>query len=188
MLPKSILDKIEEAFGRPINSSICSEVDLSFRKRLNISAGISETTIQRLFGFVKDHNRRLQPITKENIAHYCGYTSWQEMIADVGETDYNISANLDVDDINSSDLTTGTRLRLTWVKDRAAVLTYLGDNRFRLESIENSRNLIVGDILTIHSFGVGLTLYVPKVERDGRDPWSYVGARIGGLTSIEFLD
>lgn len=183
MLPKAVLKKIEEVFGEKI--AACGQcaaiVEHVFEKTKKV---VAETSVQRWFGFTKDHDRKQRPTTLAIIANYCGYKSWELLLADVGGADADISRYSDIEELYSDELNPGTQIKLTWEPGRMLLMTYLSDNQYIVNEVVGSRNLQIGDKLTIPHMAIGFPMLVSEVLRDGQEPKSYQAALIGGLTSI----
>lgn len=181
MLPKSVRNKIEEVFGdKIVASGMCAAVaEDIFQKTKSM---VSETSVQRWFGLVADHDRRQLKSTLNIIAKYLGYDSWELLQGDL-DADVEISQFADMDDLTSADLNEGTQVQITYAPGRMLLMTYLGDGWFIVNESVKSK-LQQGDKVRISHFAVGFELLVADVERDGKSLGAYQAAKIGGLTSI----
>lgn len=183
MLQKAILQKIEERFGNKIiMSAQCAEVaEDIYRVTKDM---VAETSVQRWFGLTSDHDRKQRPFTLAIIAKYCGYASWDLLLADVGGADCDISRFSDIEEFYSDEINAGTQVKVTWEPGRMLLMTYLVDNQYIVNEVAGSRNLQIGDKLTIPHMAVGFPMLVSEVLREGHEPTPYQAGLVGGLTSI----
>lgn len=181
MLPKSIRNKIEEVFGdKIVASGICAAVaEDIFQKTKNV---VSETSVQRWFGLVADHDRRQLKSTLSIIANYLGYESWELLQGDL-DADVEISQFSEMESLASTDINEGTQVQITYAPGRMLHMTYLGDDRYLINESVKSK-LQQGDKVRISHFAVGFELLVTDVERNGKNLGAYQAAKIGGLTSV----
>ncbi|MDE6460208.1 MAG: hypothetical protein K2K52_05165 [Paramuribaculum sp.] len=142
-------------------------------------------TLKRLFGF---KTGRVAPrlSTMNIIARYLGYTDYESLIKDLGE-DADISLFTPIDCIEVETLEPGTKLRISYEPKRVLTLTYTGDFVFVVDAVEGSRNILVGDSLTISQFAVGHRLVAARVVRNGENLGSYESAKFEGLKSVEVI-
>lgn len=183
MLPKSVLRKIEERHGnRIVESGQCSSLAEDVFEKTKCY--VAETSVQRWFGLTSDHDRKQRASTLAIIARYCGYDSWQLLLADVGDADVDISRYSEIEQLYSSSLTPGIQVKVTWNPGRMLSMTYLGDNQYIVNEVVGSRNLQIGDKLTIVHMAIGFPMLVSEVLRDDCAPKPYQAGLIGGLTSI----
>lgn len=140
MLPQSVIKKLEECYGKKINSADCEVMKMSFQKRLHERIGIS--TIKRWCGLVKNHDRNNRDSTREILAHYCGYQSYDALLAEVGNYDYRISNYDKIDDLYSDELDHGAKVKLAWQPGCELVMTYLGDKKYHVDSVVGSKKIL----------------------------------------------
>lgn len=185
MLPKAIRDKIEERFGDKLISKLCSSLSEDIFQKTKMM--VSETSLQRMFGFTGDHDAvKQRRSTLDIIAKYVGYDSYELLSKDVDE-DTEISEFSHMESINSSDLNEGSQVVVTYQPGRMIVMTYLGNNQYIINESVKSK-LRQGDKIEIISFVIGFELLIKDVIRDGKSLGSYEAAKVGGLTSIEVLN
>ncbi len=182
MLPRAVLNKIEETFGeRIVASGQCAAVaEDIFQKTKEV---VGETSVQRWFGLVSDHDRRQLRSTLDIIARYVGYGSWELLHSDI-EHDVEISQFAALQCVTTDSLTAGTQIRITYQPGRLVLMTYLGGGTFIVNEAERCK-LRRGDRLRISQLAIGFELIVTDVERDGLSLGPYEAAKLGGLTSIE---
>ena len=142
-------------------------------------------TLKRLFGY-KTEKVVARHSTMDIIAQYLGYTDYETLIKDLGET-ADISMFTPIDCIEVNELEKGTQLRISYDPNRVFFLTYLGDMKFIVNEVEGSRNIEKGDILVITQLAIGHRLIVAHVFRDKIDLGAYESAKYKGLKSVEIV-
>ena len=144
---------------------------------------IGATTLKRLLGFAQDE-RKPHATTLDAIARYLGFAHWDELAAieDKGNSGFNAPDG----EVRSADLQTGCEVEITYLPDRRVVLSYLGDNRYRIQQSENSK-LLAGDEVEIVSFVLHHPLLVMQVWRDGQSLGQFTAGRVSGLSSVKVL-
>lgn len=180
MLDKKIIDKIEEKEneGNSLTTTDC--------QWLSGKIGIGETTLKRMLGFTSDP-RTPHRSTLNIIAVFLGYKDYEEMALDLELSEVIISDFDERDTIETDNLNIGDIVELSYLPNRFFSLKYVGDSRFIIESVENSRNLLAGDIVKITHIEKGFPIYMPEVVRDGKNLGAYEAGKNGGLTSIEMI-
>lgn len=181
MLDKKIIDKIEEKEneGNSLTTTDC--------QWLAGKIGIGETTLKRMLGFTSDSGRSPHRSTLDIIARFLGYKDYSALAIDLELPEVVISDFEDRNSIETDTLNIGDTLELAYLPNRVFYLKYVGDSRFIIESVENSRNLLAGDIVKITHIEKGFPLYMPEVVRDGKNLGAYEAGKNGGLTSIELI-
>ena len=161
--------------------SDCELLSLDIESKTGVRIGA--TTLKRLLGFAQDE-RQPHTSTLDAIAHYLGYAHWDELakIEDQGNSDFD---SLD-GEVRSADLQVGCELEITYLPDRLVVLSYLGNNRYRIQQSENSK-LLVGDEVEILSFVLHHPLLVMQVWRSGQSLGQFTAGRISGLSSVRVI-
>ena len=177
MLDKKIIDKIEEKEN-------CKSLTTTDCQWLAGKIGIGETTLKRLLGFTSDCGRTPHRSTLNIIARFLGYKNYDVMALDLELDEVVISDFDERDTIETDTLNIGDIVEITYLPNRFFSLKYVGDCRFIIESVENSRNLLAGDIVMITHMEKGFPLYMPELIRDGKNLGAYEAAKNGGLTSI----
>lgn len=182
MLPQSIIDKILAKYGKEqIFSADCAP--------LGHEIGLSETTVKRMFGLVgpdsKERHRTPHNSTMDILAKWLGYDNYTALFDDVSEGS-GASEFTSLVSIEVGALEEGSQIRLTYHPARAIVMTYIGNNEFRVEHSRNSK-LKVGDILKITHLILNQELIIADVVRDGVSLGAYRGAKDGGLTSLHVM-
>ena len=161
--------------------SDCELLSLDIESKTGVRIGA--TTLKRLLGFAQDE-RQPHTSTLDAIAHYLGYAHWDELakIEDQGNSDFDSPDG----EVRSADLQVGCELEIAYLPDRRVVLSYLGNNRYRIQQSENSK-LLVGDEVEILSFVLHHPLLVMQVWRSGQSLGQFTAARISGLSSVRVI-
>ena len=84
-----------------------------------------------------------------------------------------------VDSVNSSDLSVGDEVKLTYEPGRIVIFRYLGNNWFEVVDRENNQ-LQVGDHLLIKEFDKYHAYYAWEVIRGEENLGNYTAARFNG--------
>lgn len=183
MLPDTIKQKIIERFNSPIAyPQQCEALAMAIQEATGQTLGV--TTLKRMLGFVKGAAAPRRA-SLDIIAQYLGYRDYDILAKDLGD-DADISDFEAIESIDSADLEAGERVQITYQPNRRLVLSYLGENKYRVDESQGSK-LLGGDIVMIAGFYVGFELLVSDVERGGCHLGAYQAAKQGGLTSVEIL-
>lgn len=175
---RALTRSIETSLGRPIMTT----GDFTFLRecifaRLHIY--LSESTLKRVWGYLPRGETR--PHTLSVLASFIGYSSWDEFLGQLSRacentSSYILGRHLCV----NQNLTPGMRLMLIWKPDRKCIITYLGNNTFKVLESENTR-LKPGDTFVCGFFIEGEPLYLNKLVQGNRPPVSYVCGKISGI-------
>lgn len=142
-------------------------------------------TLKRLFGF-KTNKVTPRLSTLDIIAQYLGYNSYHSLKTSLGNNT-DISMFTDIECLEVQKLTAGTIVNIAYDPNRLLTLTYLRDSQFIVNSVEGSKNIMKGDILTITHLAVSHRLVALHVERNGVDLGPYESAKLKGIKSIELI-
>lgn len=155
------------------------------------SLALGLNTIKRLMGFDSTvSDPRLK--TKQNIAHYLGFSCWKELrryveretlkdaMTDNSNGGYSTYA---IEGIMTSSLMVGTLVRYKYKERRELELRYKGDDIFIVQKSINS-SMVVGDEYKISSFLKYQPLYAFNVTTGT----PYQAGLIGGIYDIEKVD
>ncbi len=143
-------------------------------------------TLKRLFGFNAPMSDP-RSSTMDVLARYLGFSSYEALCKTMGE-DADISEFAPIDCINVRSLKRSTVVRICYEPNRTFALLYMGDCVFTVLEAEGSRNIQVGDVLTITQLAVGHRLVVEQVLRFGENLGAYEAAKFQGLTSVEVIE
>ncbi len=176
---EKLIDEVCRATGR----SIRTPQDFNFL-RLRIYEKTREiigvSTLQRIFGYI---HQNVQPsrTTLNILSHYVGYKNYEHFCK--SSEDASSQSNVVLHDaLHAETLRVGARLKLTWNPKRTCVVRHLGDNRFEVEEVENTK-LSVGDTFSAMLFICHEPLYLTNLVHDGASPVSYV---VGSKDGIMF--
>ena len=161
---------------------------------VRLSAGIeftmrehmSESTLERLWGYSTRRYDTVSERTLNVLARFVGLRSWEHFCQSIstasGESELFTGST-----INTSDLEVGSRIRIGWPPDRICVIRYLGDNRFVAEQTLNS-TMQADDTFSCLQFQKGRQLYMDNFYKKGSsDTQRYVVGINSGLTTLEII-
>lgn len=181
-LPFHIIQMLKQKSGSNLRQpSDCELLSLDIESKTGIHIGA--TTLKRLVGFAQDE-RTPHTSTLDAIAHYLGYSHWDELskVEDSGNSDFDAPD----DELRSADLQPGANIEITYLPDRKVNFEYFGDNHYRVIASENSK-LQKDDEVEIHHFVLHHPLLVVNVWREGKTLGQFTAGRVSGLSSIKLL-
>ena len=181
-LPFHVIELLKRKSGSGLRlPSDCELLSLDIESKTGVRIGA--TTLKRLLGFAQDE-RQPHTSTLDAIAHYLGYTHWDELakIEDQGNSDFGSPDG----EVRSANLQVCCEVEITYLPDRRVVMFYLGNNRYRIQQSENSK-LLVGDEVEILSFVQHHPLLVMQVWRSGQSLGQFTAGRISGLSSVRVI-
>jgi hypothetical protein len=182
MLSKIIRERIEHKFGQEIRYSkdcevLANEISNTTTKKISVS------TVKRLFGFAKGiEEPRLY--TMDALAVYLGYKNYDELLAEfksANSSEFEIVEEIRVDELNLN-----VELALHYEPNRRLKLRYLGDSKFELIEVVNSK-LLEKDIVVVNHIVRDYPLFLSNVIRQEKNLGSYIAAKISGVTAIRIL-
>ena len=134
--------------------------------------------MKRMLGMIDDE-REPRLSTLDIVAHYLGHQDWEELKrfdkgsnSACGEDDEGV--------LQTSNLTEGGILAVSYPPDRVLKLRHLGGGRFVVERSEQSK-LHVGDVLTVTHFVKGYPLLASDVTRDGKSLGAFTAGKERGI-------
>ena len=178
--------RVEETFGQSLatHNAFLALVDAIGAK---LREHISESTLERLWGYSTRDTDAVSLRTLDVLARYVGFDSWKAFCTDLKVSSPVESEEFNGESIVASVLEIGKRLQLGWLPDRQIVLEYLGNNRFVVRESQNS-SLKPGDSFECLQFQVGRPLYLDRFRRaDSLSETRYVAGERNGLTSALVL-
>lgn len=181
---KCLLVEVENYHARPIRTTVDFEA-LSITVEQQTSERISASTLKRLWGYVNDKHEPRR-YTLDVLAKYIGYKHFEAYCEWINSQDATGSDFFCSKKILSSDLTYGATVEIGWSPNRYLLLSYMGNNLYKVKSAKNSK-LVEDDEFTVVSFMLGYPLYIPSVVRDEEHLPSFVGGKDGGLTILSIL-
>lgn len=149
-------ERVERRFGRRLQVhadflALVAEIESVQRQH------ISETTLERVWGYSTRGYGRVSLRTLDVLARYAGCESWTDMCEGLRSSGGVESETFSCASVRSCDLHAGDRLRIGWQPDRVCVVRYLGDNRFVAEECENAK-MRVGATFSCLQFQLGREL------------------------------
>ena len=149
-------ERVERRFGRRLQVhadflALVAEIESAQRQH------ISETTLERVWGYSTRGYGRVSLRTLDVLARYAGCESWTDMCEWLRSSGGVESETFSCVSVRSCDLHAGDRLRIGWQPDRVCVVRYLGDNRFVAEECENAK-MRVGATFSCLQFQLGREL------------------------------
>ena len=182
MLSKIIRERVENKFGQEIRYSkdcevLANEISNTTTKKISVS------TIKRLFGFAKGiEEPRLY--TMDVLAVYLGYKNYDGLMLEfksATSSEFEIVEEIRVDELNLN-----VELALHYEPNRWLKLRYLGDSKFELLEVVNSK-LLEKDIVVVSHIVRDYPLFLSNVIRQEKNLGSYIAAKISGVTAIRIL-
>ena len=160
-----------------------------------IGEHISESTLERVWGYSTRHYDTVSVRTLNVLCRFIGKGSWKEFCDDLkgilsGDSELFASTA-----VLSSDLSVGSRLKLGWLPDRICIIRYLGDNRFVAEETLNA-TIQPGDTFSCMQFQKGLSVCMDNFIRacdqstaceSSHESLRYIVGQRSGLTLLEVL-
>lgn len=178
--------RVEEVFGQSpaTHNAFISLVDSIGAK---IREHISESTLERVWGYSTRDTDAISIRTLDVLARYVGAGTWKDFCADLKVSSPLESEEFTDESIVTSALAVGSQLLLAWLPDRVIILEYLGGNRFVVRESQNS-SLHPGDSFECLQIQVGRPLYMDRFRRAGSlSETRYVAGERSGLTSVQVL-
>ena len=146
-------------------------------------AHISETTLQRLWGYSTRGRDVVSEHTLDVLSKVVGSADWEDFCKNLKASSGEESTIFSGDTIDSRDLEVGARLRIGWLPDRLCEIRYLGDNRFIAEACQNCK-MQVGDTFSALQFQKGRELYLDHFVRGGSVGAVDAGCADGGAGDV----
>ena len=177
---------VEETYGQSLatHNAFLALVDAIGVK---LREHISESTLERLWGYSTREADAVSLRTLDVLARYVGFDSWKAFCTDLKSSSPIESEEFYGESIVASSLEIGQRLQLGWLPDRQIVLEYLGCNRFVVRESQNS-SLRPGDSFECLQIQVGRPLYMDRFRRyNSLSETRYVAGERSGLTSAQIL-
>lgn len=160
-----------------------------------ISESISESTLERVWGYSTRHYDTVSVRTLNVLSRFIGAGSWKEFCESLKDADSGDSELFTSKVIFSKDLHVGALIKLGWMPDRLCIVRHLGDCRFIAEETTNA-TMQPGDTFTCHQFQKGRSVCMDhfvqgndtfKHEDLAHESLRYVVGQHSGLTILEIL-
>jgi hypothetical protein len=174
--------EVERTYGRGIHTSTDFE-SLSVIIERDTGEFVSASTLKRIWGYVSSH-----PVprisTLDTLSRYIGKGSFDDLRQFLQDNASNPSSFFTSKFVSADTLSPEDEVTIGWNPNRLVILTYLGENRFRVRSSENSK-LKAGDEFSVSQFMLGQPLIIDRIFRDGEFTPSYAAGRKQGLNQLE---
>ena len=180
--------EVEKRFGkRPGNSTDFLALSEDILKKTKWP--ISQSTLERLWGYGRQRYAGIALHTLDILSHYSGHNDWNSFVVQSEKEKNRESGEFVSLRIVSRNLVEGTRLKIAWRPDRECIIRYLGNDRFIVEKCINS-TLQAGATFTCSQFQIGRELVMNDFhanEEDNEKGKSYVVGMNNGLNICEIL-
>lgn len=177
-------------FGMSIHSDF---IELMLMIEESLHEHISETTLERLWGYSTRSSNTISLRTLDVLSRYVGFKSWSEFRRSVGQDSFDESEFLSGKVIETENLIKGCRICIKWLPDRICEMRYLGNGRFVAEKTVNT-SVKPGDSFICHRIQVGRPLYMDDFKKStGKKPdfkesrLCYVAGKVSGILSVEII-
>lgn len=184
---KELCQLVEKQFGKTMEVhtdfvKLVKQIELQQREH------ISESTLERVWGYSTRGYDSVSLRTLNVLAVYAGYNGWQTFCQYLQTTNSCDSEIFNFEYLSSDDLKPGDQLRIGWQPNRLCVIEYLGEYKFKAIECQNSK-MQPGDSFTCAQFVLGKVLYLYNFTNKGESPstQSYVVGMNHGLTTLELL-
>ena len=184
---KELCHLVEKQFGKTMEVhtdfvKLVKQIELQQREH------ISETTLERVWGYSTRGYDSVSLRTLNVLAVYAGYNGWQTFCQYLQSTNSCDSELFDFEYISVDDLKPGDRLKIGWQPNRLCTIEYLGEHKFLAIECLNSK-MKPGDSFTCAQFALGKVLYLYNFTVKGEAPstMSYIVGMNHGLTTLELL-
>lgn len=145
--------------------------ELSLHIKLATGKDISSDTLSRLWGYKKGYQRVRGSVV--------------EILNTYGHADEE-SGFVYQSAIKADTLQPGQRVRIAWLPDRICTIEYLGDYRWRVAEVQNSK-LQAGDTFSCRVIAKGQAMVVDNLTTAQSHYDGYVIGGKNGITVIEIL-
>ena len=174
--------RVEEVFGSSLQThnafiALADAIDRALREH------VSESTLERLWGYSTRSVDAVSVRTLDVLARYCGFASWKaftESIKGAVESEEFLRGGISLEELHPGDC-----IRLGWLPDRLVSLCLGEDKRFTVVESVNS-SLCPGDSFVCSWFQLGRPIYLDHFRHNGiSNEARYVAGERSGLTTLE---
>lgn len=153
---------------------------------------ISESTLERVWGYSTRGYDSISLRTLSLLSRFIGDEGFQAFCLRLKDEAQIESEMFVADAIVTSALEVGDRLQIGWLPDRMIAVRYLGDNRFVVETSENS-SIQSGDKFSCLQMQKGREMYMDlfqrATEKGTPNPNArYVVGQQNGLTTLKVVE
>ena len=183
----ALRERVETYFGKAliVHSDF---IDLVAEIEKSQHQHISETTLERVWGYSTRGYNTISLHTLDVLTRYVGYDNWIQFCNTLQNDNEQESELFNNDSIITADLPIGALIRIGWQPNRVCIIRYLGDNRFVAEKCENS-TMREGDTFLCLQFNIGkelvLSNFCSKVMPSSAQ--TYIVGQRHGLTILQLL-
>ena len=171
--------ELEAAVGKPLKTSRdFDQLALMITERTR--QPISPTTLKRMWGYLNEESSPRQ-FTLDLLARFLGYRDFNHFGQQQGVVQ---SGFVDAAVLYADELCKGEKVCISWAPNRECVLNYLGEHKFEVERVLNSK-LAVGDTFVCAQFFQKELLIVSDLVRGGKLMGTYAMGKQGGVTWIK---
>ncbi|MDE6339183.1 MAG: hypothetical protein K2K97_05280 [Muribaculaceae bacterium] len=153
------------------------------------SAEISQSTVKRLWGYVK-HTGFPSTTVLNVLCKFNDFKDWNTFLEEISLDNANVNASsgfLDQTVINANALHLGDQLLLKWKAKKGCTLEYIAYMKFKVIEAHNIK-LMKDDLCTLNTVSIGLPLFISNIQRGSTIIPAYIGAKKGGIQSIEVIE
>jgi hypothetical protein len=175
--------RVEKRYGKKL-AVHADFLDLSAEIEMMLRLHISESTLERVWGYSTRGYDTVSLHTLDVLSQYAEGCCWEDFCQQIRMESGCESELFNVEHISTRELTVGDCIQIGWLPDRLCEVRYLGDNSFVAERCENSK-LKVGDTFSCLQFVLGQPLAMTDLCRDNCPIGpTYVVGQKNGLTTL----
>lgn len=181
----SLRERVESRFGKRLSVhadflALVAEIELEQRQH------ISESTLERVWGYSTRGYSTVSLRTLDVLAHYAAGCNWRDFCAHLQRDSKCESQLFNLKHISTSNLKVGDSLQIGWLPNRVCIVEYLGENRFVATHCENSK-IQEGDTFTCLQFTLGQPLVMYDLCRNDNTSHSqtYTAGTKNGLIMLK---
>lgn len=180
---KALINLTNANFGYPPTTptefnKLCRSIESRTGRSISLSS------IKRIWGYV-NYSGFPSVTTLNNLAQFNGYADWSSFLKD-DSNEADESGFLEGSSINLEQLHIGDRLILKWAGKKSCHIKCIGPLRFSVLESSNIK-LQPNDAFTLRSLLKSHPLFVTNIQRGDTLLPAYVGAKKGGILSIEYF-
>lgn len=173
---------LREEVARKYRRQIKTSADFSQLSEAVAESGagyLSQSTLKRLWGYVKD-TRRKHRSTLDILSRYIGYNDFAAYCSvldkmNISDSDFAIG-----DVLNASELEAGSMVEVFWKPDRTLTLRALEDMTFEVMACQNTR-VAVGSTVRCMSFVTGQPLLLDLCSEASGEKMVYIAGKQEGI-------
>lgn len=180
--------KVEETFGKApkVHNDF---VELAEEIKNNLKRHISETTLERVWGYSGRGYDTVSLHTLDMLSLYAGKDSWAHFCHTLQDEGLKDSDLFEGDYISSCDLKPGERLQIGWLPDRLCTIEFKGNNQFVALECQNA-TMQSGDSFLCNEFIINQPAVMDKfvsASDPSKSPKRYVAGIKHGLSILKKL-